>query len=75
MQQPFLIYLLFYNFHIYSHTLCGAPLLVGANVAIFLGFNVCQEFALNSLLWGLQAAFSVSSKLSQTCSSALQGFL
>jgi hypothetical protein len=30
---------------------------IGANVAIFLGFAVCLEFALNSLLWGLQAAF------------------
>jgi hypothetical protein len=26
-------------------------------MAIFLGFTVCLEFALNSLLWGLQAAF------------------
>jgi hypothetical protein len=25
-------------------------------MAIFLGFTVCLEFALNSLLWGLQAA-------------------
>jgi hypothetical protein len=30
---------------------------VGANVAFFLGFTVCLEFALNSQLWGLQAAF------------------
>jgi hypothetical protein len=30
---------------------------IGANVAIFLGYTVCLEFALKSLLWGLQAAF------------------
>jgi hypothetical protein len=30
---------------------------VGANMAIFLGFTVCLEFTLNSLFWGLQAAF------------------
>jgi hypothetical protein len=29
---------------------------VGANIAIFLGFTMCPEFTLNSLLWGLQAA-------------------
>jgi hypothetical protein len=26
-------------------------------MAIFLGFTMCLEFTLNSLLWGLQAAF------------------
>jgi hypothetical protein len=34
---------------------------VGVNVAIFLGFTVCLEFTLNSLLWGLQQ-LSASSK-------------
>jgi hypothetical protein len=41
--------------HINSQTIKGGN--VGANVAIFGGFTVCLEFALNSLLWGLQAAF------------------
>jgi hypothetical protein len=35
----------------------GGREIVGANVAIFLGFTVYLESALNSLLWGPQAAF------------------
>jgi hypothetical protein len=52
MQQAFLIYSLFYNFHIYSHMLCRTPLLVAANMAIFLGFNMYLEFALNPYFGG-----------------------
>jgi hypothetical protein len=46
----------------------------GANLAIFLGFTVCLEFAWNSLLWG-HKQLSAGSKVSQTFSEALQGFL
>jgi hypothetical protein len=40
--------------HINSQTIKGGN--VGANVAIFGGFTVCLEFALNSQLWGLYVA-------------------
>jgi N-acetylglutamate synthase/N-acetylornithine aminotransferase len=40
---------------------------IGPNVAIFLGFTVCLEFALNSLFWG-HKQLSASSKVSQTSS-------
>jgi hypothetical protein len=49
-------------------------LTVGAKVGFFLGFTLCLEFALNSLLWGLQAAFCKLKSVTDL-QLALQGFL